>query len=49
MKRTGSWYYDCSPNNSRAKGRHGDGRIITTYDCRSYKTWKYNRMRQWKE
>ena len=48
MKRNGSWYYDCSPQNVQAKSRHGDGRILTSFDYREYKTWKYNRKTQWK-
>lgn len=48
QKRSGSWYYDCSPTSSRAKHRHGNGRIISTWEHRSYKTWKHSRKTKWK-
>lgn len=47
-KRSGSFYYDCSPMTMKSKGRHGNGRVITTFDYREYRTWKYNRKTQWK-
>jgi hypothetical protein len=47
-KRCGSFYYDCSPQTMRAKGRHGNGKIISTFDAREYRTWKYNRKTQYK-
>lgn len=47
-KRSGSFYYDCSPSNIQAKHRHGNGRAIFPHKYRSYKTWKHNRLTQWK-
>lgn len=48
QKRSGSWYYDCSPADMKCKHRHGNGRKIERYMHRSYRTWKYNRKTQWK-
>ena len=47
-KRAGSFYYYCSPETMTRKGRHGTGKIISTFDARSYRTWKYNRKTQYK-
>lgn len=47
-KRSGSFYYDCSPADARSRHRHGNGRAIYNHDYREYKTWKYNRQTQWK-
>ena len=46
-KRSGSFYYSCSPSEVRVN-RHGNGRAIYNHDYREYKTWKYNRKTQWK-
>ena len=43
QKRSGSWYYDCSPADMHCKHRHGNGRKILPYKYRSYKSWKHNR------
>lgn len=48
MKRSGSWYYDCSPKDMRVKHRHGNGKAIYSWNYRRYKTWKHNRKTQWK-
>lgn len=48
-KRCGSYYYDCSPQTMRGVGRHGNGKLITTFDARSYRSWKHNRKTQYKE
>ena len=47
-KRSGSHHWDCSPQNMRAKGRHGNSRAIYSHKYRSYKTWKYNRKTKYK-
>ena len=47
-KRCVSWYYDCSPEDMRAKNRHGNGKAIYTWYYRRYKTWKYNHKTQYK-
>ena len=46
QRRSGSWYYDCSPK--KVWGRHGNGKPIYSYKFREYKSWKYNRKTQWK-
>jgi hypothetical protein len=46
QKRSGSWYYDCSPN--KVWGRHGNGKPIYSHKYREYKSWKHNRKTQWK-
>lgn len=46
-KRSGSWYYDCHPNNGK-NGRHGNGRSISSIKRREYRNWKYNRKTQYK-
>jgi hypothetical protein len=48
-KRSGSFYYDCSPMSMKRKGRHGNGKLISTFDARSYRTWKHTRRTQHKE
>ena len=48
MKRSGSWYYDCSPTDMRSKHRHGNGKAIYRWKARRFKTWKYNRKTQYK-
>lgn len=48
QRRSGSWYYDCSPSDLRCKHRHGNGKRIEGYKYRSYKTWKHNRKTRWK-
>ncbi len=48
-KRCGSFYYDCSPQNTRVRHRHGSGKPIYTWKYRSYKTWKHSRKTKWKE
>ena len=48
-KRSGSWFYDCSPKEMSVRHRHGNGRAIYSWNYRSYKTWKHNRNTQWKE
>ena len=48
-KRGGSFYYDCSPMTMKRKGRHGNGKLISTFDARSYRTWKHTRVTQYKE
>lgn len=47
-KRSGCFFSNCSPMNMRSIGRHGNGKIVSTYDYRAYRTWKYNRKTQWK-
>lgn len=47
-KRCGSYYYDCSPMNSKSNGRHGSGKLISTFDSRNFRTWKHTRKKQWK-
>lgn len=47
QKRSGSWYYDCSP--SKVWGRHGNGKPIYSHKYREYKSWKHNRKTQWKQ
>ena len=47
-KRCGSYYYDCSPMNSKSNGRHGSGKLISTFDSRNFRTWKHTRKTQWK-
>lgn len=49
QKRAGSFFANCSPANMHAKGRHGSGRRIFRHKYREFKTWKYNRNKQWKE
>lgn len=46
-RRCGNFYYSCHPSDLRAY-RHGNGRPIYSHNYRSYKTWKYNRKKQWK-
>ena len=48
-KRGGSFYYDCSPMSMKRKGRHGNGKLISTFDARKYRTWKHTRVTQYKE
>jgi hypothetical protein len=47
-KRAGSYYYDCSPMTSKRAGRHGSGKIVSTFDAREFRTWKHTRKKQWK-
>ena len=44
QKRTGSWYYECTPEQFKKVVRRGDGRII----YRPQKNWKKFRKTQWK-
>ena len=48
-KRCGSYYYDCSPMTFKSPGRHGSGKLISTFDARKFRTWKYTRKTQWKQ
>jgi hypothetical protein len=32
----------------KKKGRHGNGKIISTFDARTYRTWKHTRKKQYK-
>ena len=47
QKRSGSWYYDCSP--TYICGRHGNGKPIQWWKRREFRTWKYNRKTQYKK
>jgi hypothetical protein len=47
-RRCGSFYADCSPQNMRAKGIHGSGKLVYAYKFRAFKTWKHNRKTKWK-
>lgn len=49
QKRSGSYYADCSPAGAHSKGYHGSGKYIYTTKYREFKSWKYNRRRQYKE
>lgn len=46
QKRCGSWYYYC--NVGTLRGRHGNGKPIYPKKYREYKSWKYNRKKQYK-
>lgn len=48
-KRCGSYYYDCSPMTYKSPGRHGSGKLVSTYDAREFRTWKHTRKTQWKQ
>lgn len=48
-KRCGCFYSNCSPMNMRKRGRHGNGKIVSTFDYRAYRTWKHNRKTQYKQ
>lgn len=48
QRRSGSKYADCNPSGFRAKGYHGNGKYIYPYKWRAFKTWKYNRKKQYK-
>lgn len=47
-RRSGTHHWDCSPSNIQAKHRHGNGKAIYAYKYRSYKSWKHNRIKQYK-
>jgi hypothetical protein len=47
-KRNGCFYTNCSPMNMRSRARHGNGKIVSTFDKRAYRTWKHTRKTQWK-
>ncbi len=48
-KKCGSYYYDCSPMTYKSPGRHGSGKLVSTYDAREFRTWKHTRKTQWKQ
>lgn len=48
-KRAGSYFYSCSPSNLSMKHRHGNGRGIENHKRREFRSWKYNRKKQWKK
>lgn len=41
--------YDCSPMTYKSTGRHGSGKLISTYDARTFRNWKHTRKKQWKQ
>jgi hypothetical protein len=48
QRRAGNYYKIACENNKRW-GRHGSGKAIYSYKYREYKSWKYNRKKQWKK
>lgn len=47
QKRGGTFYASCHP--AKRYGWHGNGKQVFSTDRREYRTWKYNRKKQWKE
>lgn len=48
QRRGGNFYASCSPGYLHARGIHGSGKRIYRHKAREFKTWKYNRKKQWK-